>query len=92
VTPGCNQAESYNEGYGSKKGCFSSDDYDGGGDQFWKYTVVIPVVPQPGAECEGDTGDRNIRDTWPAMLRGRGHHVEPLHAPQISETLTQVCA
>jgi hypothetical protein len=59
---------------------------------FWKHTVAIYVVPQPGAECEGDAGNRNIRDTWPAMLRRCGHHVEPLHAPQISETLTQVGA
>jgi hypothetical protein len=60
--------------------------------RFWKHTVAMSVVPQPGAECEGDTGNRNIRDARPAMLRGGGHHVEPLYAPEISETLIQVVA
>jgi hypothetical protein len=68
--------------------CFTNDR----GNEFWKHTVAVCFVLQPGAECEGNTGDRNIRDTRPPMLCRGGHHMEPLHAAQISEILIQVCA
>jgi hypothetical protein len=56
---------------------------------FYHRAVMIPVAPQTGPVCSGSAGSRYLLDARSAVLRGSGHHVEPLHASKTWEILSQ---
>jgi hypothetical protein len=49
----------------------------------------MSVVPQSCSECSSDAGSCYLRDAQSAVLRSRGHHMEPLHASKNAKELAQ---